>query len=820
MALAAGFCAAILSGAFPANARAASADIRINVNQPAVTLSPLLYGLFFEDVNYGADGGLYAELVQNRSFEYHAYDYGKTAVSGKGPLFSWDKIEREGARVDIAVAGTQPLNGNNPHYLEVRITRPGEAGVSNGGFGGIPIDAGSGYDFSAFARTVGDWEGAAALTVSLELPGGESAGSVTLDGIGARWGKFSGVITASKSADDAKLVVTAPGRGTLALDMVSLFPRDTWAGRKNGLRKDLVQAMKELNPKFFRFPGGCIVHGQGLKNAYNWKDSVGPVEERKPDFNLWGYHQTRGLGYYEYFLLCEDLGMVALPVVPVGVSCGSRGMECVPMDRIQPHIQDVLDLIEFANGPADGKWGAVRAGMGHPAPFNMEYICLGNEESDTPEVRERLPLFFEAIRAKHPGIKIIGTSGLTSNIPLYNLMTELKAYSSDEHYYESPEWFISHRHRFDRFDRAKPKIFIGEYASWGNNSLYTAVAEAAYLTGVERNGDMVDMTCYAPLFARADVDGWRPDLIFFDNRRVLRTPNYYVQQLFAQNKGDVCLASTSEVKDAWRPGPVDGAVGIGSVNAAIEVAELAVNGRKLDPSGWKIVKGDFQMKNGSYVQSDISEGRAMSLGNEIFSGKSLTYTVRGRRTSGNGGFIVIRFGADKDGNGGWRWSIGRRVNTRHTLELLTAGGNSRMVVAQRNGSLTEGWHDIKVVMTPGRVECFLDGERIHAYKVPPVPPGIASAYDRAAGEVIVKLVNPSPAPVAARITLAGARHVAPRGRIISLAGDGDAVNIIGEPENIKPVTGEIAVAPEFTHRIPPMSVEFIRVKAEQEHVPE
>ncbi len=802
------------SALFAQSAGAASADIRVDVDKPTVSLSPYLYGLFYEDINYGADGGLYAELVQNRSFEYHPYEYKPHAASTKDALYAWEKIERKGARADIAVVDDQPLNANNTKYLEIKIAQSGEAGVSNSGFWGIPIDAGAKYDFSVFARRSADWDGAATLVISLELPDGTSAGSITLDGIGTQWAKHTGVITALKTADKAKLAVTTTGKGTLALDMISLFPQETWGGRKNGLRKDMVQAIKDLNPKFLRFPGGCIAHGLGIKNMYRWKDSVGPVEERKPNFNLWGYYQTYGLGYYEYFLLCEDLGMTPLPVVPVGVSCGFRGLEAVPMDQLQPHIQDVLDLIEFSNGPTTSEWGAVRAKMGHPAPFNMEYICLGNEEHNSPEFRERFPLFVEAVRAKHPEIKIIGTSGFGIKPAQYEMMAKLKVHSSDEHYYETPEWFIHNQNRFDTLDRSKPKIFVGEYASRGNR-LINALGEAAYLTGVERNGDIVEMASYAPLFARTDIDvrTWRPDLIFFDNRQLMRTPNYYVQQLFGQNKGDVYLSNTHVLKDGFIPGPIAGAPGIGSWQAAIEVSEFTVNGRKLDLSQWKADRGNFKMQDGNCVQSDPREKPAMSLANENFSDKTITYTTRFRKTDGRGGFI-IRFGADKRGRGGYWWNLGNADNTRHALECFGENSDRRIIVTQEPGSITEGWHDVKVVTTPDSIECSLDGKLIHAYKIPSVPLSVASTYDKTAGEIIIKLVNPSPEAIDANITLAGAKIVAKKGTLISLSGAKEAVNTIGEPEIVRPMTAEINVASEFKHLIPAMSVECIRIKGE------
>ncbi|MCH5377903.1 MAG: alpha-N-arabinofuranosidase, partial [Planctomycetes bacterium] len=689
-----------------------SARIRIECNQPTVPLSPHLYGLFFEDINYGADGGLYAELVQNRSFEYRSLERTHRGT-GFHPLYAWEKIERDGGHAEVQVDDTAPLNANNKNYLELRIDPPGVVGICNTGYSGIPLDEGAVYDISLYARTV-DWAGDSALTVSLEDKEGAACGSIVLQGVDATWRKLEGVLTATKTTDEGRLVVTTTGQGTFNLDMVSLFPRDTFKGRKNGLRKDLAESLRDLDPKFLRFPGGCVAHGWGLDNIYRWKDTVGDVAQRKPNWNLWGYHQTYGLGYFEYFQLCEDLDMTPLPVVPIGVSCGFRGLQVVPMDKLQPHIQDALDLIEFANGPVSSKWGSVRGAMGHPESFNLKYICLGNEEHDTPEVRERFPLFVEAIRNAYPEIRIIGTSGLGAGLPLYDLMTEEAVYSSDEHYYESPEWFLRNQHRFDDFDRSKPKIFVGEYAAHDTgrrNTLYSALAEAAYLTGVERNGDIVDMACYAPLFGREDHLQWRPDLIYFDNRRVVRTTNYYVQQLFAQNKGDTYVHSTLTMGEPNRE-TVSCTVGIGSWSTAIEVADIAVNGRKIDPAKWRVRSGSFRTVDDTYIQTDASATPAMSLGREVFTGETITFTVRARKTRGAEGFLV-RFGADKDGNGGYWWNVGGWRNARHGIEEFIRG-DSRRVVADRAGSVSTGeWHDLKVEYSSSRIRCYYDGELVH-----------------------------------------------------------------------------------------------------------
>lgn len=788
----------------------AAVDVRIDCTKPGTPLSPHLYGLFFEDINYSADGGLYAELVQNRSFEYHSVDGNDPRGRGFHPLFAWEKIERGGAKGEIAISDAAPLNARNRRYLTLRVTEPGQGvGVANSGFDGVRLDAGARYDFSFYAR-VSDWSGDDAVTVSIELPDGTRAGSAAVSGVGREWKKFEGTLASSATTDEGRLVVSVAGRGVLALDMVSLFPQDTWLGRKGGLRRDLVEALRDLHPKFLRFPGGCIVHGDGLDNVYSWKDTVGDVAERKPNWNLWGYHQTYGLGYFEYFQLCKDLGMQPLPVVPVGVSCGFRGLEVVPMDKLQPWIDDALDLIEFANGPATSKWGAVRARMGHPEPFNLQFICLGNEEHDNAAVRERFPHFVRAIRARYPDIKIIGTSGLGAEIPIYDLMTELGVHSSDEHYYERPDWFITHQNRFDSFDRKKPKIFVGEYASQGN-TLYNALAEAVYLTGIERNGDIVDMACYAPLFARIGHTQWTPDLIFFDQRNVVLPPNYYVQQLFARHKGDAYLPTVIDASAVPPPPTLSGSVGVGSWRTAIEVAEARVNGRKLDPAAWTSEGGEFRFSDNVLRQNSVEAEGAMSFSSEIISGDTVTYTVRARKTGGSEGFL-IRFGSI-DGQGYYWWNVGGWGNTRHAIQRLDNGVRSGVLLAEARGSVRTGaWHEMKVELSPGRIRCSLDGALVHDYAIRPAGLSASTTYDRAAREIVVKLVNPTAAPVDANIDLQGQLRVASSARLVTLAGARDAANTVENPRLVKPVESSIAAGGRFTHEVPAMSLQFIRLQ--------
>ncbi len=784
---------------------ARQASIHIDTTRPTATLGPKLYGLFFEDINFAADGGLYAELVQNRSFEYFS-------VPGReyDPLYAWEKIERGSGRGRVRVERSVPLHRNNPHYLVIHIDAPGTGvGIRNAGYDGLRVDQGERYNLSLYARRSG--RRIAPITVALEGEDGTVYGSTAIEAVTRDWQRYEGVIKVNGTDDSAQLALTTRGEGELHLDMVSLFPRKTYKGRKNGLRPDLAQALADLKPAFFRFPGGCIAHGHSLQNAYRWKDTVGDPAHRRPNWNRWGYHQTYGLGYYEYFLFCEDIGAAALPVLPVGVSCGfNQPFQSVPMDELQPWIDDCLDLIEFANGPIDSEWGKLRADMGHPEPFGLEYLCLGNEEHDTPECRERFPVFVRAIRKACPKIKILGTSGLGPSIPLYPFMTELDVYSSDEHYYESPEWYLRNQNRFDDFDRSGPKVFVGEYASRGN-ALFNAVAEAAYLTGIERNADMVDMTCYAPLFAHVDHTQWRAaNLIWFDKRTVVKTPNYYVQQFFSHYKGDVYLKNrVVETREAEPPPTLPGAVGVGTWSTSMVVEQARVNDVAERFQDWSVKRGDFRLDQGQYAQLDRTGQPSMSVSRQVHEGDTITYTVRARKTGGLEGFLVV-FGYEDEGNYTW-WNVGGWNNSQHAIERVKDGQKS-LLIQKRGRIRADTWYDLKVTLNPGRIRCYLNDELIHDYREVGHGISVSPTLDRDRNELFLKLVNPSEQEVEATVHLEGIQAVASPAKVTTLAGSKTDRNSISAPDHVVPVSREVDVDRIFRYNLPAVSVQVFRIK--------
>ncbi|MCD7933083.1 MAG: carbohydrate binding domain-containing protein [Tannerellaceae bacterium] len=517
------------------------------IPEKSKAISNMLIGIFFEDINYAADGGLYAELIQNRDFEYSPDDK-------EGKDENWNATTSwsvKGTGLTFSIDTKDPIHPNNPHYAVLEIHQPGSALV-NEGWDGIAVKAGEKYDFSAFIRTPEGAKGKVLIRLTDEQ--GQVVGETSLKTGQASWKKQESTLTARSTVTNTRLEIIPEFSGKIELDMISLFPRNTFKGRKNGLRTDLAQVLADIKPKFVRFPGGCVAHGDGLGNIYRWVNTVGPLESRVPQRNLWGYHQTAGLGYYEYFQFCEDIGAQPVPVVAAGVPCqnsgvGGHGQQCgIPMDEMNDYIQELFDLIEFANGSIQSKWGKVRAEMGHPKPFNLKYLGVGNEDLISEVFIERFEMICNAFREKHPEISIIGTSGPFHEGSDYEagweVSTRMNIPLVDEHYYLSPAWYIYNQDYYDKYDRNKPKVYLGEYAAHlpdRSINIESALAEALHLINLERNGDVVYMSSYAPLLAKENRTQWNPDLIYFNNTEIKPTVGYYVQKLWGNHAGDTYI---------------------------------------------------------------------------------------------------------------------------------------------------------------------------------------------------------------------------------------------------------------------------------------
>ncbi len=532
----------------------------VKADKPTADVSPNMWGIFFEDINMSADGGLYAELVKNRSFEFFKSMMGWKVNGGKS-MFGIN-IGNE-----ITVINRPEKEATNPRYLQVLLDNnvKGSLGLTNEGFRGMGIKKGLRYDFSVLYRQK---EANAKMHVELVTTKGDiiGLGIFTPTQTGAGWHKGEMSFTATVTEPKAKLNIWFEGSGTLDLDMISLFPSDTWKGRKGGLRADMVQILADLKPGFIRFPGGCIVEGHDLSVRYQWKKTVGAVEDRKLIVNRWNYEfahrpapdyfQTFGLGFFEYFQMSEDIGAEPLPILNCGMACQFNSAELASMDDLDPYIQDALDLIEFANGDPLSKWGKIRTEMGHPAPFNLKMLGVGNENWG-PQYLERLKIFQERIKKQYPQIKLVCSSGIAASGEMFDYLNpnlrKMNADFIDEHYYNRPEWFLSNADRYDSYDRkSNSKVFAGEYAGQSDktvsvdnkNNWRTAIAEAAFMTGLERNADVVGMASYAPLFGHIDGWQWKPNLIWVDNLRTMPTPNYHVQKFYANNKGNQVVPIT------------------------------------------------------------------------------------------------------------------------------------------------------------------------------------------------------------------------------------------------------------------------------------
>ena len=509
-------------------------------------ISPTLWGLFFEDINRAADGGIYAEMIKNRSFDYPR------------PMTGWVTWPGNRVRDGIFIVTNQmAVNPADPKYMAVSLLPDDTVGLVNEGFGGLALKKGLPYQLTLRYRQTG---GGVHLRAFLFNTRNRPVAHTTITPLSATgdWQEQTVSITPEDSTSQGKLLVIFEGAGQMDLDRVSLFPADTWKDRPGGLRADLVQRLADLHPGFLRFPGGCIVEGNQLIHRYQWKHTIGPLQDREGVQSIWAddvperqtpdYMESFGLGFMEYFQLCEDIGAAPLPIINCGMSCQFDAAEVTPVNELEPYIQDALDLVEFANGGSETKWGAKRAVLGHPAPFNMTMLGVGNENWG-PQYAERLALFTKALKEKYSYLKLVNATGYSRNEPVFKYMDSVlrirRADIIDEHFYSSCDWFLQNATRYDHYDRNGPKIFVGEYAAQSDrigslknvNNLRTALAEAAFMTGIERNADVVTMASYAPLFAHVTDWQWTPDLIWFDNARSYASPNYYVQQLFSVNKG-------------------------------------------------------------------------------------------------------------------------------------------------------------------------------------------------------------------------------------------------------------------------------------------
>ncbi|MEU0338845.1 alpha-L-arabinofuranosidase C-terminal domain-containing protein [Streptomyces bobili] len=792
-----------------------TADYTITVDPAAkgAAIDDTMYGVFFEDINRAADGGLYAELVQNRSFEYATAD--NRAYT---PLTSWTV---DGTGQVLNDSGR--LNERNRAYLSLGAG----SSVTNAGYNtGIRVEQGKKYDFSVWARA----ESGTTLTVGLQDVDGTLATARKVTAKGG-WAKYRATFTATRTSSDGRLTVASSA--TAALDMVSLFPRDTYKHQSNGLRGDLAEKVAALKPGFLRFPGGCLVNTGSMQDyseasgwqrarAYQWKDTIGPVEERATNANFWGYNQSYGLGYYEYFRFAEDVGAMPLPVVPALVTGCGQNRAVVDDALLQRHIQDTLDLIEFANGPITSTWGKKRARMGHPKPFHLTHLGVGNEENLPAEFMARFKQFRAAIEAKYPDITVISNSGPDDSGSTFDTAWQLNRDENvamvDEHYYNSPQWFLQNNDRYDSYDRKGPEVFLGEYASLGN-AFKNGLAEAAYMTGLERNADIVKLASYAPLFANEDYVQWTPDLVWFNNHASWNSANYEVQKLFMTNVGDRVVPSTATTTPAVS-GPISGAVGLSTwaTSAAYDdVKVTGADGNTLlgddfsgDATQWTHTGGgSWSVQDGQYVQSDAAaENTMVSAGDPAWHDYDLH--VKATKKSGKEGFLVA-FGVKDTGNYYW-WNLGGWNNTQSAVEQAVDGGKSTLLA--KAGSVETGRaYDIDIKVRGRQVTLYLDGQEWGSFTddKPAEPFRQVVTRDKKTGDLIVKVVNAQSVDARTAVDLGGA-NVSAKAQVTTLAAAPDAVNS-ETATPVAPVTSTFTgVADRFTYTFPANSVTFLRIR--------
>jgi alpha-L-arabinofuranosidase len=771
-----------------ATAQAAPATLTIDPSRPGHPIAPTLWGIFFEDINHSADGGVYPELVRNRSFE----DADKPE--------SWTLFHAEHDRSEMAVDTSRRLNPFNRRSLRVKLD--GSMWLENAGYWGMALVQGERYRVRLAARAADGFNGP--LFVTLKAQDDRELAQGELRGIAEGWKEFTLDLTASETDPKARLSLAAAGQGTLWLDMVSVMPRKTW--KDHGLRPDLCQMLDALKPAFVRFPGGCWVEGDDLAHMYHWKNTVGDVAHRQPLWNLWQYWATHGLGYHEYLQLSEDLGAEPLFCINVGMS----HRENVPLDQMGPWIQDALDAIEYANGPTHTVWGGLRARNGHPAPFDMKYLEIGNENGG-PAYHERWELFHKAIKARYPDIQLV--ANVWGGFPT-NRMPEI----IDEHYYNNPEFFMQQADRYDTYDRKGPKVFVGEYAvtsGAGLGNLRGAIGEAAFMTGLERNSDVVIMASYAPLFCNANHKRWPINLINFDSSRAFGLPSYYVQKLFSEHRGDVVLPITVEAPEAVTS-PKGGAIGVGTWATQAEFKDLRVTrGNQTlfaadfadGTKGWKLLgNGQWHVKDGALRQNKLDDNIRAVAGDRSWT--DYTYSLKARKLGGAEGFLILFAVQDEEAKS-W-WNIGGWGNTRHALELGGIVGNDV------NGRIETGrWYDLRIELKDRSVKCYLDGKLMHDAKVPTVRSLYASAsQDRQTGEVIAKVVNVSNDEVAASLRFAGNAQVkGPVTAIVLTSERSTDENTLEEPTKVVPKTQALTRSgSNFDHRFPANSLTVFRLK--------
>ena len=814
---------------------AGTAVIKMDATKPGPPVNPRMYGIFLENLNHAVDGGLYAELIQNRGFEdarppegyiykdgrwvdspgENAYDAGfdRFGYFTNGLPF-WSLVKEGGAQGSMNLDLSHPLTPESPRScrLEIADSSSGRIGIANQGFWGIGVAPGEPFKLSFWARCADGFNGT--LTAGLEDDHGHRLSApVAVRGLTSGWQQFNGTLKGLGNNPNARLVLTASAKGTVWFDMVSLFPANTFKQRPNGLRDDIAQMIAGLKPGFVRFPGGCVIEGGTIPSAYNWKHTIGPLPGRTETWGPWNYRETYGLGFYETLQFCEDLGAEPLYVGFAGETCIFRNVEDVPLDQMGWVETNFLDAVEYANGSPASPWGRLRAAAGHPEPFNLKMVEIGNEGGQG--FPPRYELVHHQLKKQYPNIAYVNDFSFLRRNWMEGQTSDLE----DNHFYNSPEWFINNVNHYDRRDRKLPPVYDGEIAVTSGEggpdkgNLIAALAEGAFLMGLERNADVVKMVSYAPLLANVNGRTDWHGMIYFDSTRVFGTVSYYLWRLFGENRPDY----TIQTDVAFTPDPapaITGAIGVGTWNTSAEFKDIRVEqaGKTLYTSdftqgspGWQPDGGDWSVVAGAYRQSSDSVGLS---GFGEAGWHDYTLTLKARKRHGPEGFLIAfgRQGGDK-----YWWNIGGWGNQESAIEFNQTAVGEHVP----GGVQTDRWYDIKVEIQNRHIRCYLDGKLIHDVTAPVADHFFALAgRDHKTGDLIVKAINLSPQPVHATLDISGLAGLAPRAEVTVLTSERLADNnSLDAPAKVAPrTTSRSIAAPEFLNDFPANSLTVLRLK--------
>lgn len=818
------------SGMNPDNA------ISIDTSQVVREVSPRLWGVFFEEINHSGDGGLYAEMVRNRGFEDNRVPEG-CVTSGDDfqsptgwrlprrdqatPRTGWEIVPR-GGDMAFELDEEHPLNSASPTCARLEVKTPGAeglAGVANAGFWGMYVQEHSVYDLSFYVRADEGYRGG--IVAAMESSdGSRTYATARLPVSGAEWTRVSASLTSNATDSNARLALYADTAGTVYFDLVSLFPRETYKGRANGLRPDLAEMVAALKPAFIRFPGGCIVEGFTPESAWDWKETIGDIAGRPGRQNLWGYRASDGFGYHEMLQFAEDIGAEPIVVVNCGITCQGRKPVFQPLEDMAPYVQSALESIEYANGGIETPWGRERANNGHAESFHMKYITVGNENSG-PEYAARYKIIAEAVRDAYPDIRII------SNDRMDGAPVDFE----EHHYYMTPGWFAANAAKYDAYDRSRPKVFVSEYAAnqaCGVGNLEAAVGESMFMMGLENNSDIVDMAAYAPLFCHQNNREWPVNLIVFDNHRVYGTPSYYAERLFAENRPDVLFQTSTPagfVSRAWE----SGGIGVGTWNTRSEFKDILVSrqgevvyawnpGNALE--GWNRVDGDWSVRDGVLFQDRIGMNCTLQVGDPGWT--DYTLRLKARKIAGEEGFLIL-FRAKDPKNLLWL-NLGGWNNTMHGVEAFADDGRAGDYERKPGAIETGRWYDIEITVEGSRYRILLDGSPLFEQAIQPVNSSRIMANAgriEASGEYIVKVANYLEEPCSLQIQLKGCAGPL-QGKVFSLhSKTRNDENSLDAPFSVIPVEAPFrSESGLFPHDFPACSLTVFRLGEARQNGPQ